>query len=218
VTAVSNWQARDRSEESLFAAMADMAPPGIRLGCRTIRQGDEHLLLPDEQQAVTTRDLSGRRASGAARHLARGLLAGLGYPATAIGRERSGQPVWPRGIVGSLAHDDTMAVVAVASSSVAPSLGIDVEPSLPLPDDALSIVITADDDVGAVGHALAGRIAFAAKEAIYKATHPLDGIILNHDDIAINLIASHGRTRTGHFLKLFLCVSPRIVVFAIPAD
>jgi 4'-phosphopantetheinyl transferase EntD len=194
-----------------------MAPPGISLGCRTIRAGDEDLLLPDERRAVTTRDLEARRASGAARHLARGFMADLGHPVVAIGRERSGQPVWPAGVVGSLAHDCVMAVAAVASRSAAVSLGIDVEPAEPLPDDAVPLVMTAGDEPGTESRHLAGRIVFAAKEAIHKAIHPLDGIILNHDDVVVSLTASYGRTRTGRVVRLYLCISPRIVVLAIPS-
>ncbi|MDO8875732.1 MAG: 4'-phosphopantetheinyl transferase superfamily protein [Pseudolabrys sp.] len=195
--------------------MMSMAPPGIRLGCRTIRVGDEDLLLPEEQRVVTTRDLEARRASGAARHLARGLMAELGHPVVAIGRERFGQPVWPAGVVGSLAHDRVMAVAAVVSSSTAVSLGIDVEPAEPLPDDAVPLVMTADDEPGTASRHLAGRILFAAKEAIYKAVHPLDGIILNHDDVIVSLSASCGRTRTGAMVRLYWCISPRIVVLAV---
>jgi 4'-phosphopantetheinyl transferase EntD len=217
MTIITGRPARDRSEASLLSAMTSMAPPGIRVGCRTIRAGDEDLLLPDERRAVTTRDLQARRASGAARHVARGLMADLGHPAVAIGRERMGQPVWPAGVVGSLAHDHVMAVAAGALSPDAVSLGIDVEPAEPLPDDAVVLVMTAGDEPGTASRHLAGRILFAAKEAIYKAVHPLDGIILNHDDVVVSLIASYGRTRTGRGARLYWCTSPRIVVLAIPS-
>ena len=217
MTIITGRPARDRSEASLLSAMKSMAPPGIRVGCRIIRAGDEDLLLSEERRAVTTRDLEARRASGAARHLARGLIADLRHPVVAIGRERSGQPVWPPGVVGSLAHDHVMAVAAVASSHDAVSLGIDVEPAEPLPDDAVALVMTSGDEPGTASRHLAGRVLFAAKEAIYKAVHPLDGIILNHDDVVVSLIASHGRTRTGRRARLYWRTSPRIVVLAIPS-
>ena len=217
MTAMTGRPARDRSEVSLLSAMMSMAPPGISLGCRTIRVGDEDLLLPEERRAVTTRDLATRRASGAARHLARGLMTDLGHPAVAIGRARSGQPVWPEGMVGSLAHDHVTAVAAVASNANAVSLGIDVEPAEPLPDDAVPVVMTAGDEAGTASRHLAGRILFAAKEAIYKAFHPLDGLILNHNDVVVSLTASCGRTPTGREARLYWCSSPRIVVLAIPS-
>ncbi|NJO22309.1 MAG: 4'-phosphopantetheinyl transferase superfamily protein [Sphingomonadales bacterium] len=120
-------------------------------------------------------------------------------------------------VVGSLAHDHVMAVAAVASSHDAVSLGIDVEPAKPLPDDAVALVMTSGDEPGTASRHLVGRILFAAKEAIYKAAHPLDGIILNHDDILVSLAASCGRTRTGRVVRLYWFTSPRIVVLAIPS-
>ena len=217
MTAMTSRSPSDRSEASLLSAMMSMAPPGIRLGCRTIRVGDEDLLLPEEQHAVTTRNLEARRASGAARHLARDLMAELGHPVVAIGRGRFGQPIWPAGVVGLLAHDRMMAVAAVVSGPANLSLGIDVEPAEPLPDDAVPLVMTAGDELGTASRHLAGRILFAAKEAIYKAVYPLDGIILNHDDVVVSLAASCGRTRAGPVVRLYWCISPRIVVLAIPS-
>lgn len=216
MSAMTAGSSRDRFEASLLSAMMSMAPPGIRFGCRTIRVGDEHLLLPEEQRAVTTRDLEVRRASGAARHLARNLMVELGRPVVAIGRGRFGEPIWPAGVVGSLAHDRVMAVAAVVSGPANVSLGIDVEPAEPLPDDAVPLVMTAGDEFGTANRHLAGRIVFAAKEAIYKAVHPLDGVILSHDDVVVNLSAACGRTRAGLQVKLYWCISPRIVVLALP--
>lgn len=202
-------------EESLLAAMIGIAPAGIRLGCRVIRAGDEDCLLPEERRAFTTRDPQARRASGSARHLARELLVELGHPGAPIGRERAGRPVWPAGVAGSLAHDHEVAVAAVASSAAIASLGIDVEPAEPLPDELSPVVVTDRDEPGSTGLPLAGRILFAAKEAVYKAVHPLDGVILNHDDIIVNLTTSCAWTRSGRAGKLYWCMAPRIVVLAI---
>lgn len=46
-----------------------------------------------------------RRASGAARIVARQLLARLGCAQTELPKESSGAPRWPFGVVGSLAHE-----------------------------------------------------------------------------------------------------------------
>ena len=52
-------------------------------------------------------------------------------------------------LTGSLAHDDDMAVAAVASVAVIGSLGVDVEPALPLPDDIFALVAIPADRTGA---------------------------------------------------------------------
>ncbi len=209
-------QAIERAEAVLLSSMTRMAPAGILVGCRLIRAGDEDLLLAEEHRAITTRDPRARRASGAARHLARGLLARLGHPHAPVRRERSGQPVWPSGIVGSMAHDDDVAVAAVASHAPIVSLGIDVEPAEPLAEEVAALVMTEADEPGAIQGHLGARILFAAKEAVYKAIFPLDGVVLNYDDIAVDLTRSRAATRTGRDVKLHVCLSPRIVVLAIP--
>lgn len=205
-------------EASLGAAMRAIAPAGLRLDCRLIRVGDEERLLPDERLAVPTRDPRARRASGAGRHAARLLLGELGLGGSAIGRERSGQPVWPEGIVGSIAHDDVVAVAAVGSSAAIAAVGIDVEPAEPLPDDLWALVVTNEDVPGQGTGDLAGRLVFAAKEACYKAAHRIEGVVLEHGDIAVDLARSRARTRTGIVAQLHWCAAPRIVVVAVVAS
>lgn len=206
---------RARADASSIAAMSAIAPRDVRIGCCAIRAGDEEYLLPEERDFITSRALAARRASGAARHLARGLLAELGYPRGVIGRSRFGAPLWGDGIVGSLAHDDVFAVAAVAPADRFQSLGIDIEPAEPLPDDVCSLVVSASDVAGVEDPHLTGRVIFAAKEAVYKAAHPLDGQILNYDDIRVDLSAWCAWTHTGHMAELFYCCAPRVLVLAV---
>jgi 4'-phosphopantetheinyl transferase EntD len=156
-----------------------------------------------------------RRASGAARRIAHGLLADIGFDDFAILRTPSGAPAWPDGITGSLAHDDEMAVAAVAPVSQIGSLGIDVEPARPLPDDIFALVATRADVTRAADRHLAGRILFSAKEAVYKAVYPLDRQILGYEDITVDLNAGHATTKTGRQTMLAYCVDPRVVVLAV---
>lgn len=205
----------DTPLDTLTRAMADLAPRGVLLGCRVIAAGDGDLLLAEEQRVIATRHPASRRASGAARHLARGLLAAQGHPAVSIGRGPHGAPLWPDGVVGSLAHDDTVAVAAIASAADWRALGIDVEPAEPLPADLLALVVSGDDATGIEDDPLlAGRLVFAAKEAVYKAVHPLDGAVLDYDDIAVDLPARCARTTTGHAAALSICTHPKIIVLA----
>ncbi|MEP6564343.1 MAG: 4'-phosphopantetheinyl transferase superfamily protein [Mesorhizobium sp.] len=198
----------------LLAAMAAMAPTGVRIGCRTIREGDENHLLPQEARSIPSRQPLMRRASGAARWIARGLLADMGLSDAAVLRASSGAPVWPPGITGSLAHDDEMAVAAVAPMSHIGSLGIDVEPALPLPDDIFALVATTADRTDQVNRHLAGRILFSAKEAVYKAVYPLDREVLGYEDIVVDLTTGAAMTKTGRGASLVYCVAPRVVVLA----
>ncbi|WP_421915109.1 4'-phosphopantetheinyl transferase family protein [Mesorhizobium sp.] len=201
-------------ETALLRAMTAIAPSGVRVGCRLIREGDEAHLLPEEARSMPARQPAMRRASGAARWIAHGLLADLGLHDVAIARLPSGAPAWPDGMTGSLAHDDEMAVAALASVSDTSSLGIDVEPAQPLPDDILALVATHADVTGAADRHLAGRILFSAKEAVYKAVYPLDRQILGYENIGVDLNAGFATTTTGRRTKLAYCVAPRVVVMA----
>jgi 4'-phosphopantetheinyl transferase EntD len=205
-------------ETSLSAAIAAIVPRGVRVGCRIIREGDEAHLLPDEAHSITVRHVAARRASGAARWIAHGLLAELGVADFAVLRTVSGAPMWPGGITGSLAHDERMAVATVARAAEIDCLGIDVEPATPLPVDIVALVAT-DAEMSGMGHQpLAGRLLFSMKEAVYKAVYPIDRVILEYEDIAVDLNAGQAMTKTNHAVRLAYCVIPRIVVLAyIPA-
>jgi 4'-phosphopantetheinyl transferase EntD len=202
-------------EIALLAAIQSIAPAGVRLSCRTIRDGDDAFLLPKESQSIVTRAVAGRRASGAARLAARLLLAEFGIGEAEIPRGSGGQPIWPKGITGSLAHDDTMAVAAVSRSGAIRSLGSDIEPPVPLPDDIVSLVFTCGDCVDSVDRMLVGRVLFSAKEAVYKAVYPLDGEILDYADIAVDLRGASAVTRSGRRARLSYCTTPRILTLAV---
>jgi 4'-phosphopantetheinyl transferase EntD len=201
-------------EISLAQALAAIAPSGVRAGCRLIRDGDEAHLLPEEARSIPARQPAMRRASGAARWIAHRLLADIGVNDFALLRTPSGAPAWPGGITGSLAHDDDMAVAAIAAVGQIRSLGIDVEPALPLPDDIFALVAIPTDRTETADRHLAGRILFAAKEAVYKAVYPLDRQVLGYEDIAVNLKAGRATTTIGRSASLAYCVAPRVVVLA----
>jgi 4'-phosphopantetheinyl transferase EntD len=116
---------------------------------------------------------------------------------------RSGQdraPAWPRGLVGSITHTDTFAAAAVGFAESVVSVGIDAEPDAALPDRVLGRVAfdaelswveqcgpTAGQDV-----VHADRLLFSAKEAIYKAWHPLAGSWLGFDDARVTFDPAGG--------------------------
>lgn len=197
---------------ALAAVLAGLAPPGLSTGVRTIAPGDEARLLPAEALTIATTAPAARRASGAARILARELLTPLGLGDAAIPRGAAGAPVWPAGIVGSLAHDDVVAVAVVGRAGE--GLGIDVEPAEPLPEDVAALVETAGDRLGDRGDPLVHRLLFAAKEAVYKAVYPSTGRILEWEDIRVDLVARRAVAVTGHEVEIFLATAPRIVVLA----
>ncbi|MET0471606.1 MAG: 4'-phosphopantetheinyl transferase superfamily protein, partial [Xanthobacteraceae bacterium] len=165
--------------DPLFQSAIDtLALPGVAVGHRLISPGDEHALLKEEAPALAASVVKVRRASGAARIVARQLLAQLGYANCALPKGPTGAPVWPAGIVGSLAHDSRVAVAAVGMRADVGALGIDVEPAECLPSELLDLVVTPQERLNLDDDVYRGRLLFVAKEAVYKAVHPLDQTFL----------------------------------------
>ncbi|MCX7312533.1 MAG: 4'-phosphopantetheinyl transferase superfamily protein [Hyphomicrobiales bacterium] len=199
---------------SLARAVDAVSIPGIVVEHRLIADGDERALLPEEMPAFAASVTKVRRASGAARIVARQLLARFGQPPQAIPRGTAGMPLWPTGIVGSMAHDDTVAVAAMAARRDFLSVGVDVEPAEPLEPGLLDIVATANERQWAKDDPLAGRLLFAIKEAIYKAVYPLDRIFLDHHDVEVNLTDGTAVVRQGRVVRFRHCAATHMVVLA----
>ena len=72
---------------SFSTAIDELAASGVLVGQRLIMPGDEAALLPEEAPAFEGSVVAARRASGAARLVARNLLKQLGYPECPIKRD-----------------------------------------------------------------------------------------------------------------------------------
>jgi 4'-phosphopantetheinyl transferase EntD len=202
----------------LARAIEAMSVPGILVDHRLIAVGDELALLPAEVAAFAGSVLKVRRASGAARIVARMLLSRFGREPYAIPKSTAGMPVWPNGIVGSLAHDSKVAIAAMAAQPEFQSVGIDIEPAEPLAPDLLGIVATAKERDRIEDDPFRGRLLFSIKEAIYKAVYPLDRTFLDHHDVEVSLADGIAVVRNGRVVRFRHCAATHIVALAfIPA-
>jgi 4'-phosphopantetheinyl transferase EntD len=157
-----------------------------------------------------------RRASGAARIVAKALLVELGAsPGVELPRSPSRAPQWPAGFVGSLAHDREFAAAAVARTPSILGVGIDIEPPLPLPEDLLDMIATPSERQQLKGDLVSARLLFCVKEAVYKAINPIDGVFLEHPDVEVSLESSFALTTTGHKLRIQAMTRPRLVALAL---
>jgi 4'-phosphopantetheinyl transferase EntD len=195
--------------------ICDADDVGLASGCRAIATGDEHALRPSELFVVRHAIPSVRRASGAARILARQLVIQLGGTDVDLPRVPGHGPQWPAGFIGSMAHDQFFAVAVVSRSGTLRSVGIDIEPAESLMTSLVDIVATPRERAHLRGDLLAARLLFCIKEAVYKATHPLDAVFLSHHDIEYYPAASIARTRTGHELHIRVADSPRLLAVAL---
>jgi 4'-phosphopantetheinyl transferase EntD len=193
---------------------AALGPLGVLVGARRIRPGDEAAFASPSLGRPA--NLARRRASGAARIVARDLLRELGADAAApLTRSPSGAPAWPEGVIGSLAHDDDFAVAAVARRGLLAGLGVDVEPGEPLPADLVGLVLNAAERREANADRVKQRLVFVAKEAVYKAIHPLDGTPLEYADIEIALGEGRATLKDGRRLQLVTLAGERLVAVAL---
>jgi 4'-phosphopantetheinyl transferase EntD len=203
---------------ALQRAIDKIAVPGILVDHRVIASGDEFALLPEEYSAFATSVTKVQRASGAARIVARDLLRRFGQTQRAVTKTASGAPVWPNGLVGSLAHDAEIAVAAVAKRCNFLGLGVDVEPAEILDPDLLGFIATANERAKIQSDPRGGRLLFSVKEAVYKAVFPIDGIFLDHLDVEVSLEGGTARVGNERIVNFRYCIATHIVALAyIPA-
>jgi 4'-phosphopantetheinyl transferase EntD len=201
------------ADSSLQMSIASIAVPGVLIGHRLITNGDEFALFPVEACNFARHVVGARRASGSVRVVARELLARLGHVNKTLVKSASGAVIWPDGVVGSLAHDPEVAIAAVSRRCDVAALGIDVEPREILPFD-LDLIATPRERRNLRADSYAGRLLFAAKEAVYKAVHPIDNVFLDHHDVEVDFEGRKAVVRGGRIVDLRFCVASHLVALA----
>lgn len=109
----------------------------------------------------------------------------------AIGRHPDGAPVWPVGLLGSISHDTLGAVALVAYCRDYRWLGVDVEPLLDASgcQAVREVCLTVDERKqlhASRQPALETTLRFSAKEAYYKAVHPVLGGAMDFLDVELS--------------------------------
>lgn len=203
------------ADRDLIADLAmALAEPGILIAHRFVAAGDEGELFASEAQHFQKASQQSQRQSGAARAAARGLLCRLGHDRAAIGKAASGAPLWPEGVVGSLAHDDRVAVAAIAWARDFAGLGIDIEPDEDLPAEMIDLVATPAERSRYERAFQRSRVLFVAKEAVFKAVHPLDGVFLDFQDIEVDIESQVAYVRSGRAVRVKVKASGHVAALA----
>jgi 4'-phosphopantetheinyl transferase EntD len=204
----------DEADQALGAAVASLGGASIHVGWRRIAAGDERALLSQERELFSRATLAQRRQSAAARCVARDLMSRMGLPQAPILKAPSGVPIWPAGLKGSLAHDDEIAVAAITDDKRISSVGIDIEPALPLPADIIDMVATASEQRIYSESLLKSRKLFVAKEATYKAVFPIDGRFLDFHDIEVDLARARAIISGRSDIKLSYAEASHLIAVA----
>jgi 4'-phosphopantetheinyl transferase EntD len=150
-------------------------------------------LYPEERRALGSAVSRRRREFVTGRACARAALARIGVPPQAIASGRSGEPLWPSGVVGSITHCDGYRASAVARRTAVAAVGIDAEVHAALPPGVLATVAgERERSALAVNGLHWDRVLFSAKEAAFKAWFPLTGRRLAFEDAEVAIDREHG--------------------------
>lgn len=131
--------------------------------------------------------------------------------AVAIPAAPDRSPIWPPGSVGSISHCATLCCAALARQGVVQSLGVDVEPMIPLPVSAALICNEEELEGFELLPVPSGTdwamIAFVAKEAFYKCQYALTHRFLDFRDGVISFVCPTPCGGRGFFT---MAVEPRL--------
>jgi 4'-phosphopantetheinyl transferase EntD len=149
--------------------------------------------LYEEEREYIAEAVPRRRAEfGTARVCARRALAELGFAACSLVPNPDRSPRWPDGAIGSISHTDGICFVAVALSSRASGIGLDVERDAELAPELEAMICTPaerrwlDQWMGAERRRVA-KLVFSAKEAFYKCQHPTTRSFLDFLDVDLHI-------------------------------
>lgn len=192
-------------------ALPTVSFPAVAVERRRVTHGDELAILAEETGSFFNCAEVVRRQGGAARIAARKLLKAAGYENWPLLRRVGMGPLWPPGVVGSISHSENHAVAGLASSDFFAGLGIDIEPAAPLPVEILNFVALPHEREFIDCNSIQGRVLFCAKEAAYKAVHPIDGHFLEMHDIAVDPSLSFAITSYGRRVELVFHIDCSII-------
>ncbi len=183
----------------LLGEVAGEVPQGVHIAAKST-DGPTDDLYPVEQAAVLRAIDKRKREFAAGRRAARTAISMLGHDLQAIpvGEDRS--PIWPQGMVGSIAHTDFAAVGAVGCNKSIETIGIDLEPDLPIARELIPEICYPDElNPDETDVTMIARRIFSAKEAAYKAQYPKSTTIFGFDGFRVRF--SGPNTITASFTR-----------------
>ncbi len=138
----------------------------------------DYPLMVEEALCIERAREKRRRQFASGRHFARLAITRLAGVAPPIPRDKkTGRPVWPEGMVGSISHSESLAA-AVVSRATWRGLGIDVEDAHRFDQASPRLrrkLFTEREQSRNRTHPRADAVLFSGKEAAYKAVNPLVG-------------------------------------------
>ncbi len=161
-------------------------------GSRLVERGSS---VRDAAFAVEFDDLGAatahrRQEFARARICAHAAVARLGHLPEPIPIGPRREPRWPAGLVGSITHCAGYRAAAVARAADVVAIGLDAEPDQPLPAGITRLAFTDADRAGSGPMARFrnwDRVAFSARESVFKAWFAVTGRWLDFADVTLFL-------------------------------
>lgn len=206
------------SQVSFVTTVSGSVPPDFPLDRYESRYG--------ERMAATRKNLF--IAGRAAAHRAIAQLGVTFNDLIDIGDNR--EPCWPTDLTGSISHTDQIAVAAIARRSDYRAIGVDIEDTSRVFKYDISAKICCESErewIHAEGEASLRTVAlFSAKEAVFKALHPivksyisfLDVVLTERDAATFNATLQrdlHETLPAGMNLKVSYNYSDKLILTAI---
>ncbi len=166
-------------------------------GVLTLVEHSDHWpteLAPAERAQLG--DVCGKRLAefAAGREQARRLIAAITGTAEPLLVGDYRQPLWPKGIIGSISHSDVYCAVAVAARTSISDLGIDVETMDALNPEVEDIVLTKKELAATAScDDWVRKLIFSIKEANYKCCYHMVKAYIDFKQCEVELNLS-GRT------------------------
>lgn len=182
------------------AVLAPLFSPGAAGVLARVADSEPSCHHPSERAAVGGAGLRRRREFLAGRACAHAALRAVGRDGHPLGRGEEREPLWPAGVVGSISHAEDLVGAVVAPAAEAWGVGLDIEPLDPPLDAAVERLVLAPGELARRGQTVCvgahrTKVAFAAKECVYKCLFPRTRWPLDFRDVSIELDAERCRYR-----------------------
>ena len=176
----------DPTQQYLQQALFEMSCAGVAAVAMATPES-EAVELVDAPTCVRRASVQRQREFFGGRQCARKALAKFGVDAGSIGIGADHLPSWPAGFLGSISHSKGYCAALVGSRSDFCGLGVDLEKTNRLSDQAIMRVLHPDEEAFAAGDQQLASLFFSAKEAFYKMQFPRWRTTANFQDLALGL-------------------------------
>lgn len=129
-------------------------------------------------------------------------------------QDPKGRPLWPDDITGSIAHDAKLACAVLARKSAFGGLGVDIESANSLADEEFALISTPFERLSFRPGSVETKALFSIKEAVFKATNPIDNILLAFHDVAVDRSTRSAKTSYGRTVSWRVILEPRVIAVA----